>query len=249
MLMHFKSWLKSFDVVGKDEDFGSVDDALIDEKDLTIRYFTVKTGNWFSGEKMYISPASIESINVNDEVITTDITKEEAENAPRLEGRELIDRTYETNFHTHYGLNPYWTGPGVWGTSFTARELAAQQPVAMPEPEEDSKGEPEIYKAKDIIRYEFAAQDDSFGQVEDLLIEEDSYKVRYFVIDTRKFFGGKKVLISADWVENIDWIKAQIQTNVTKEQVENSPEYLPEIPLSREMEVDLYSYYNRAPYW
>jgi hypothetical protein len=37
--------------------------------------------------------------------------------------------------------------------------------------------------------------------------------------------------------------------NVSKEQIENSPEYDPASPINREYEIRLYDFYGRPYYW
>ncbi|MDG5786492.1 PRC-barrel domain-containing protein [Evansella sp. AB-P1] len=246
MLFHLSNWLKSFSVVGNDGGFGTVDNVLFDEDKWTIRYLVVKAGLWFTNERLYISPASIEEIDIKSEMIRLNISRDQAAKAPII-GDEPISRKQEREFSSYYQFSPYWLGGKVWGGVVLARDLLDfDQPV---QEVEDNEDEPKIHVANDVIGYELAAQEDTFGKIEDLLFEEESYVIRYFVVDTKKILPGKKVLISTEWISHVDWVSGRVEVTITKEQVEKSPEYLPGQPLTREIEEALFEYYDKEKYW
>jgi hypothetical protein len=45
------------------------------------------------------------------------------------------------------------------------------------------------------------------------------------IVDTRNWWPDKKVLVSPEWVERVDWSGSKVQVGVTREQIEKSPEY------------------------
>jgi stress response protein YsnF len=47
----------------------------------------------------------------------------------------------------------------------------------------------------------------------------------------------------------VDWVEKSVHVNMTKEQVENSPDYDPLEPINREYEERLYNYYGQPVYW
>ena len=51
--------------------------------------------------------------------------------------------------------------------------------------------------------YEIHAQDGEIGHVEDFVIDDKTWRVRYLVVVTRNWFPGKRVLLSPDWIEEI----------------------------------------------
>ncbi|UCZ54409.1 PRC-barrel domain-containing protein [Bacillus shivajii] len=250
MLLHYDHWLSSFHVIGNDEEFGTVHDVYFDEDHWTVRYLVVKAGTWFTGEKLFLSPASITNIDMKEEKIYVNISKEQAKDAPQI-NEQPVTRKSEREFSLYYSLGPYWLGSSLWGNAIAARELAKYEPEPVQIDDVVSKEDyrPYVHRAEEIIGYELSARGDSFGKIEDLLIEEDSYKIRYFVCDTKKILPGKKILISTDWITNIDWTSKQIHINVEREEVENAPEYLKEPPLTRDMEEELFMHYGKKGYW
>ena len=93
------------------------------------------------------------------------------------------------------------------------------------------------------------ATDGDIGHVHDLLIEEDTWSVRYFVVDTSNWWFGKHVLISPDWIERFDRAAQNLNIAVTRTAVKGAPEYEPDKILSRTEESELYRRHGRHPYW
>ncbi|PYZ94186.1 hypothetical protein CR194_01215 [Salipaludibacillus keqinensis] len=242
MLLHY-NWLQSYTVFGNDGEIGKVDDVYFDENMWTIRYIVAKTGKTFLSEKVFISPVSIEKMDINEEVIRVGITQDEAQKAPDP-GEEAVTRKYEKDFSHYYRMSPYWLGTGVWGNAASAREMVYEEVPVRAEELEDNQSH--VHQAKLVTGYELSVKDDTFGKIEDMLLDESSFRIKYFVADTKKWLpGGKKVLISPEWVEAIDWGKAQINIDVTREQIESAPEYLSKIDLTDERERELWFHYNK----
>lgn len=78
----------------------------------------------------------------------------------------------------------------------------------------------------DIKNFDVYAQgDDKVGSVYDILVDEQTGKLRYFIIDTGFWVFGKKVLLPVG-LGNIDYAARRISVNgLSKEQVESLPNY------------------------
>ena len=93
------------------------------------------------------------------------------------------------------------------------------------------------------------ALDGEIGHVEDFLVDDESWAVRYLVIDTSNWIGGRTVLVAPDWVRRIDWHDRLLLVDLTRDAIKNSPEYDPTVELDRDYEDQLYEYYRRPAYW
>ncbi|MGD2109094.1 MAG: PRC-barrel domain-containing protein [Phycisphaerae bacterium] len=100
-----------------------------------------------------------------------------------------------------------------------------------------------------ILRYEINATDADLGKVDDFFFDDSNWRVRYFVVDTARWLGGRRVLISPVAVDRADWAAHQLCVNLTKDQVEKSPGIEADEPVSRQMEKQLTSYYAWPVYW
>lgn len=73
--------------------------------------------------------------------------------------------------------------------------------------------------------------------------------MRYLVVDTRAWLRGRKVLISPYAVTFIDLEARTIAVNLTRTQVEHSPDIDTHQPVSRQKEAEYHQYYGYPRYW
>jgi PRC-barrel domain len=71
--------------------------------------------------------------------------------------------------------------------------------------------------------YHIVASDGEIGHVNDFLIEEGGFALRYLVVDTSNWIGGKSVLISAATITWIDSPAKKIYVALTRREVEGGP--------------------------
>ena len=74
------------------------------------------------------------------------------------------------------------------------------------------------------------------------MVEDADWSIHYLVVDTRNWLPGKKVLISPRSVQDIDWTERQIDLDVNREQVKNSPAYDLATMVDRTYERDFHNY-------
>jgi hypothetical protein len=80
-----------------------------------------------------------------------------------------------------------------------------------------------LHKTSRMIGYHLVADDGEVGHVDDFLVEEGTWTVRYLVVDTSNWIGGRSVLISAAVVSGVDSSSRKIRVRLTRVQLENSP--------------------------
>ncbi|MFW5653728.1 MAG: PRC-barrel domain-containing protein, partial [Planctomycetota bacterium] len=110
---------------------------------------------------------------------------------------------------------------------------------------EGSQPEAALRSLKEIDGYSIQATDGDLGSVEDAIVDTRDWKLVFFVVDTRKWLPGRKVLVSPDWIESISWPDKKVFVTVTKDQVKNSPEFEPSEPVNDEYRDRLFDYYGR----
>ena len=105
-----------------------------------------------------------------------------------------------------------------------------------------------LHLAHKVMGAAIRGTDGEIGTLEDLYFEEDRWTVRYLLVDTGKWFSGKRVLISPMSVSGA-WGRMGIDLNRTKDQVWNSPEFSDVQPLSATQELSVLTYYGYPDYW
>lgn len=101
----------------------------------------------------------------------------------------------------------------------------------------------------DLTGYSIHAIDGGIGKVEDCLFDDDKWTIRYFIVHTGGWLLGRNVLISPIAVKEIAWEGRYINVNLTRVQVENSPDIDLEEPISRALEAKYFRYYSWPYYW
>lgn len=95
-----------------------------------------------------------------------------------------------------------------------------------------------------MIGYHIAGTDGDIGHVEDFLLDEATWAIRYLLVDTSNWWFGTRVLVSSDWVTDVDWNESRLHVELTRERIKASPPYDPTGPIPRDYEVRLHNQYG-----
>lgn len=102
---------------------------------------------------------------------------------------------------------------------------------------------------QDVRGRAILARDGAIGSVEDVYFDDQRWGVRYFVVDTRSWLPGRRVLISPASIEKNTGDRASIRVALTRGEVEESPEADTDQPVSRQFEAAHARYYRYNYYW
>ena len=106
-----------------------------------------------------------------------------------------------------------------------------------------------LRSTKDIIGSYIETTDGDLGHLEDFIIDDQNWMIRYLLIETTNWWPGKKVLISPEWVNDMVETDSRVYVDLTQEQIRTSPEYDETTVLDRDYESRLYQHYGRQRYW
>lgn len=248
MLRNLKGMM-NYVISARDAEIGPCKDFLFDDEFWIIRYIVADTGKWLSGRKVLIPPVSLAAAEWDNYRLWVDLTKEQIENSPPLDEHAPVSREYETEYFNYYHWPFYWTGADVLG--------APPHPPGMPEdPVEQAEGAGEagektfLRSVKETAGYDIRGIDGDIGNIEDHVMEDDTWTIRYLVVDTGKWLPGRKVLVAPHWIDSVNWAENTMLVGLTTKQFKESPEYNPAEPVDREYEIKLHDFYGRRPgYW
>jgi PRC-barrel domain len=265
--------LEGFTIGATDGTIGQVDDLYFDDQSWTVRYLVVDTGGWLAGRKVLVSPISIRHTDWANETVHVSLTKSQIETGPGIETDQPVSRQHEMEYYRYYGYPYYWEGPYRWGAeSWPSGVLAGTPAEAERGPgvppgvtpgtpaqaahetpwwtqETRAEGDPHLHSTSEVGEYYIHATDGDIGHVEDFLVDDQAWAIRYLIADTANWWPGKRVLISPEWISRVDWREAKVFVDMTRGQIKNSPEYDPSVPVEREYEGRLYEHYRRPHYW
>ncbi len=233
-----------------DGKIGEVDNFYFDTPEWFIRYAVIETGGLLNSKRVLISPESFGEPLWQERKFPISLSKEKIENSPTVEEKRPITMQEEENLIDYYGWDTYWgLGPYV---NLHPRVLAPIRhiPEYVPEDNYIRDSDNSILKGLyDIEGFSIHASDGVFGRVEDIIIEDESWIIRYLVIDTRRYLPSKKVLIAPEWIEMVNWSTEEIYVDLEKETIKDTPVYDPDAPIDRAYEEKLYDYHEYARYW
>jgi len=92
------------------------------------------------------------------------------------------------------------------------------------------------------------AMDGDIGSVQDLYFDDQTWTIRYFVVDTGTWLPGRQVLVSPFAFQVVPGA-SRLRTSLTKEQVKDSPSIDTDRPVDRQREIAFSQYYGYPYYW
>lgn len=106
------------------------------------------------------------------------------------------------------------------------------------------------HRHSDLIGRKLLAVDsDEVGEITDLYFDDEHWTVRYLVVDTGSWLDSRKVLVSPASVAQGPLGENGLQTQLSREQVRNSPAVETHAPVSRQQEATHAAYYGYPMYW
>lgn len=238
--------LKGYRFISLDGEIGKVSEFFFDDKHWAIRYLVADTGDWLQGRLVLISPYALLEVNNEAQTISIDLTMNQIEESPFLEKDQPVLQQFKDAYYGYYGWPKYWGGPHMWGSdSYVLRDRKQWGNSCKGEEPWSHK----LRNTEDLIGHHIQATDGEIGHVEDFIIDDESWAIRYLVIDTQNWWAGKKVLLSPVWIERISWEELKVYVNLLHETIQQSPEYSEALLLTREYEAKLHRHYKRPAYW
>jgi hypothetical protein len=108
---------------------------------------------------------------------------------------------------------------------------------------------PRLRRFTALRDHTIAAVDGDIGSVVDVYFDDRSWTVRYLVVDTGTWLSGRQVLLSPVSLRGVEPAGSRVRTELTRQQVQDSPSIDTDKPVSRQHETDLQVHYGYAPYW
>jgi uncharacterized protein YrrD len=238
--------LKGYKLDSLDGEIGKVKEFYFDDQHWAIRYLVADTGNWLTGRLVLISPYALVAVSKEEQHITIDLTKKQIEDSPSLNSDKPVSRQFEEAYYRYYGYPLYWTGSYSWGSyPYIERDREKWNKSNQGGKAWDTH----LRSTNAVIDNKIQATNGKIGHVEDFIVDDETWAIRYLVVDTRKWWLGKKVLISTKWITRVSWYESKVFVNLTRETIKQSPEYTEEALLTREYETRLHQHYSRQGYW
>jgi hypothetical protein len=193
-----------------------------------------------------ISPYALGPVVESKHGIAVRLTKQQIEDSPAIESDQPVSRQFEESYFGYYGWPGYWAGPYCWGYYPYLERDREKWPTSNSEGDTRSG---HLRSSRDATGHNIQASDGEIGHLEDFILDDETWAIRYLIVSTRNWWPGKKILLSPQWIERISWSESKIFVNLSREAIKQAPEYEEDSMPDRAYEVRLYQHFQRPGYW
>lgn len=244
--------LCGYAITAIDGEFGKVHDFLFDDVSWTVRYVVADTARWLPGRQVLLAPAAVGHPDWLGHRVPVNLTKEQISGSPPVEKDEPMSRQLEGKLARYYGWPLYWMedlGGMAIPEAVADTGVNPDKPTIERRKRIEAAEHAHIRSIREVKGYHVEARDGAVGHVDDFIVEEETWAIRYVVVDTHNWVPGKRVLLPPSAFEKVSWSESNVHVPLTREQVKNSPPFDPSAPINHEYETRLYDYYGRPAYW
>jgi len=237
-----------------DGEIGKVDQFYFDDETWAIRYLAVNTGPWLAGRQVLISPIALVKRNWESKRFDVALTKKQIEDSSSIDTHKPISRQHEALYLGYYGYPYYWSGPPRWGLASYPVGLAVQRDAVVEAEASGARAGKELADShlrstNEVTGYHIEAGDGEIGRVEDFIVDDRTWAIRYLDVDTRNWWPGKKVLMSPAWIDNVSWTDSKVDVDLSREAIKNGPEWIEVYGRHSPRPESALGYCVPSPYW
>jgi hypothetical protein len=247
------SALEGYTIEATDGRIGTVKTFLFDDTNWKIRWLVIDTGHWLTGRQVLIQPSAIGRPDHELQNLPVNLTKSQVEASPDIAQDQPVTLQMQSQLHSYYGWDPYW-GPDYYGGGLAGMGMTGGfgMPYLGGERAREDKtiqlgsedGDPHLRSMLCVAGYHIEADDGAIGHVENFLLDDATWTIRYLIVDTRNWWPGAHVLIAPFAVQSIDWDDKKIRLSVSREKVRASPPWDPAKEIDQMYERRLHGHYN-----
>ena len=235
--------LRSYGISCLDGHLGMVEDFYLEDASWIIRYVVVDTGGWLVGRQVLISPASVRRLDHVAMSLEVSLTKQQIEQSPGVDAHLTLSRAHEMSLAEYFDWPRYWDRP-IFAELNPATRVEHGQPATAPVTSAQSC----LRSVRDIIGYHIQASDGKIGHIDDFVVRDEDWMVRYLVADTRNWLPGRRVLVAPHWVKQIDWTQKLLWVDMPKSAIAQAPPYNPRAFRRTDYEQELAEVYSKMDY-
>jgi hypothetical protein len=246
MLRPFSN-LQNFALAARDGEIGKVKELYFDDQSWIVRYVVVDTGKWLATRKVLLAPQAFGLIDEDSRLIAVHLTRQQIENSPPIETDQPVSRQHEEDFHRYYGYPAYWLG--IDTAALTGIPAFAPPPMEnRAESAGRPSGDPHLRTTEEVDGYAVHAREGEIGHVADFIVDEEGWSLRYVVISL-SWLPTRKILLAPGWIDRVSWDDMQVFVPLTRDTIQEAPEWDDAEPINRAFEERLYAYYGQHGYW
>lgn len=232
-----------------DGSIGSIDDLLIDDQTWIVRWIVIDTGSWVPGRKVLLPPSCFGQSAPTDREFPVNLTRQKVQDSPIII-TDVPVSSRKPALYGHCGWASWFAGYfPLAGAGLAGPPGGFDSPRgSLHDVPTERRDDPHLCSAKEVKGYHIRATDDDIGHVDEFLVDQDGWAIRYIVVDTGSWWAKKRVLVSPQWIRDVSWTDQRIQVDFTRNEVKDSPRYDPDTPVDRRYREQLCGLYGYPPF-
>ena len=157
---------------------GDLKDLYFDDGAWIIRCLVVETGSWLSSHQVLIPPTGAGSPDWTNRLWPVSLSREQAMDSPAFDAD-----------------GPPLGAPEAEDASLTAAGPASCHPGLGPD----------LHSCRALVDATVQAPDGEVGQVQDMIVDDDGWAIRYLVVSASDWWLGHDVLVAPPWIQRVSW--------------------------------------------
>jgi hypothetical protein len=158
------------------------------------------------------------------------LTRAQVEHSPDFDTRKPVSRQQEAEYFRYYGYPYYWGGAGLWGMgaypgSLTTAGRVEEELKAQRTHASSTSSDSHLRSSNAVTGHHIEATDGHIGHVEDLLVDDYTWAIRYLIVNTGSWLDGHRVLLAPKWIKDVSWSEVRVSVDLTRQAVTDSPPY------------------------
>jgi uncharacterized protein YrrD len=199
-------------VDASDGKLGKLSDLVFNDQTWTIRSLVLDAGTWLHSRRVALPPDLIRHKNWADHrLLVSGLTRQQVLDSPGTETHIPLGEPPKVEEATVVDWDVYWID-----------QMAHPWQVS---------DDPHCRNTREVTGYHLQASDGPLGHVVDFVVSDESWTIRFLLIDTRNWWPGMYVLVAPTQVEAILGEERVVRLAISREEVGRSRPYDDSQPL------------------
>lgn len=193
-MLHKMKTLMGAPVAASDGEIGEVEGVFFDDRQWTVRHLVLKTGGGLSGRKVLIAPEALRSA-AGGTTLGVALTRHEVMRRPGVDSDMPVSGQYEEASAGFYGHSPDAEKSSVGELRDAERQASRSH----------------LRDSTEVIGYSVHGADGRIGHLDDLVLDDESWRIIKLLVDPGNGRAEHKVEVSPDAVRAIDWKTREVR--------------------------------------
>lgn len=227
--------LRTYRLHATDGDIGHLEQFYFDDRDWKIKYFVVDIGTWLHGKKVLMSPSAIIGVDASTRTINAAFNKQQVQGSDDVGTHKPEGLEQPHDYSLYLGLPYYLRLHALSDSDHEAVVGRADDP--------EHAYDEHLRSSKMVSRYHVMAVDGEIGQIEDGIVDDQTWTIKYVVATVSNWWSAKKVLVPTEWILWISAAESNVYVSLTRDNIATAPYFDPEKPLTGDLEIALHNHY------